>query len=101
MLRAAKETVAYIDGCEQIDLSDDCQLTLALVRAIAIVGEATSQVSDERRQEYLEFPWDKMRGSCNRLIYAGFVINLTILWATVTSSLPRLIDQFKMTLKQR
>ena len=56
MLDAAQEACAFAVGRAREDLNSDRQLTLALVKAIEIIGEAASRVSMETRQAYLNLP---------------------------------------------
>lgn len=71
MLDAAREAVGFAQGRTRVDLNDDRQLTLALVKDIEIVG---------------------MR---HRLVHAYFDINLDILWRTVQEDLPPLIVELE------
>ena len=70
-------------------------LLFALVRAVEVVGEAASRVSEETRAEATEVPWPAIIAMRNRLIHAYFDIDRDILWKTVTAELPALLDQLR------
>jgi uncharacterized protein with HEPN domain len=78
-----------VDGRNRSDLESDEMLLFALVRAIEIVSEAASKISDEARAELRELPWASIVGMRHRLVHAYFEINRDILWTTVTEAVPR------------
>jgi uncharacterized protein with HEPN domain len=49
MLDAAEQAVSFVKGRERSDLETDPQLRLALLRALDILGEAASRISNETR----------------------------------------------------
>jgi len=57
MIRAAETACDFISGRTRSDLDTDQMLVFALVRAIAIIGEAASRVSAATRQVTADIPW--------------------------------------------
>jgi uncharacterized protein with HEPN domain len=88
MAEALRTATRFIEGRTRADLESDDMLRLALVQAIAIVGEAASKVSDEARTKLQEIPWPLIVGMRNRLIHAYFDVNTDILWETVAEAGP-------------
>ncbi len=72
-------------------------LLFALVRAVEIVGEAASKVTDDARTA-IPLPWPAIVGMRNRLIHAYFDVDRDILWTTVQQSLPELRRVVKVAL---
>ena len=95
MLDAAREAIGFARGKTRSDLDRDRMLTLALVKDIEIIGEASTKVSGEARTEHPGIPWLDIAGMRNRLIHAYFDINLDILWQTVTEDLPALVKELE------
>lgn len=95
MLDAAKEAIGFARVKSRTDLDQDRMLTLALVKDIEIIGEASTKVSGETRTEHSAIPWLDIAGMRNRLIHAYFDINLDILWQTVTEDLPALVTELE------
>lgn len=95
MIEAGEQALAFVAGRCRADLDSDAMLRLALTRAVEIVGEAASQVSEAGRAELAGIPWPQIVGMRNRLVHAYFDINRGILWDTVQLALPRLLDQLK------
>ncbi|HVX35463.1 MAG TPA: HepT-like ribonuclease domain-containing protein [Hyphomicrobium sp.] len=89
----------FVEGRNRSDLESDEMLLFALVRAIEIVGEAASKMSDEARAEMPELPWASIVGMRHRLVHAYFEINRDILWTTVTEAVPPLAEHLKALLK--
>ncbi|MGQ9575633.1 MAG: HepT-like ribonuclease domain-containing protein [Thermoguttaceae bacterium] len=95
MLDAANEAQKFIHGRRREDLDHDRQLVWALVKAVEIIGEAASQLSDEAKTELPGLPWPKIIGMRHRLVHAYFDINLDILWQTIIAGLPPIVTELK------
>ena len=91
MLDHSREAVAMLAGQTRELLNQDRVLQLALTRLVEVVGEAAARVSPEGQAQYPSIPWKPAIGMRNRLIHGYDVIDLGILWDTVTMDLPRLI----------
>jgi uncharacterized protein with HEPN domain len=92
---ALESAIHFVKGRRREDLDKDQMLCFALVRALEIVGEAASKVSDQTRQEQAQVPWATIVGMRHRLIHAYFDIDLEILWTTATEAAPVLLAQIK------
>lgn len=97
MIEAAEQALAFIQGRARPDLDADAMLRFALMRAVEVVGEAATQVSESGRSEMPAVPWPQIVGMRNRLVHAYFSINHDVLWNTVQLALPPLIAQLKAT----
>lgn len=95
ILEAALEAVGFTEGHCREDLDTDRKLSLSLVRLLEIIGEAAKGITAEFRQEHSELPWTSMVGMRDRLIHGYFDVNLDIVWETVTSDLPPLINKLE------
>ena len=95
ILNAASKAVKLVEDKSFQQLEDDEVLTLALVKLIEIVGEASSRLSKEFQAEHPEIPWSGIIGMRNRLVHAYFDINLKVIWQTTQEDLPTLIEQLK------
>ncbi len=95
ILNAASKAVKLVENKSFQELEEDEVLTLALVKLIEIVGEASSRLSKEFQAEHPEIPWSGIIGMRNRLVHAYFDINLKVIWQTTQEDLPALIEQLK------
>jgi len=90
MRDAANDAMAFVKGKSRGDLDNDRLLVLGLMKAIEIIGEAASRLSNETCAELPDVPWADVIGMRNRLVHGYYDINLNILWKTV-EDLPFLI----------
>jgi uncharacterized protein with HEPN domain len=58
---------------------------------VEIIGEAANRVSRPTRVRYPQIPWPQIAGMRNRLVHGYDVIDLDLLWDTITDDLPPLI----------
>lgn len=95
MIEAAENAMQFVAGRQRADLATDRMLQFALVRAIEIVGEAATKVSDETRSAHAAIPWRSIIGMRNRLVHAYFEVDADILWVAATVEIPTLLVQLQ------
>ena len=95
MLDAAKEVLSFAKNKTRGDLDSERMLVLSIVKAIEIIGEGASKVTQETREAYTELPWANIIAMRNRLIHVYFDIDLDRVWDTVTDDLPPLIGSLE------
>ena len=98
MLEAAEDAVRFASGLTRADLDTNRMATFAIVRAIEVIGEAATTVTDETKQGYANLPWRSMIGMRHRLVHAYYDVDLDRVWDTVTVDLPPLIAQLRSVL---
>ena len=96
----AAEAVAMLGDTGLEQLRDDRKLQLALVRLVEVVGEAASKVPNDFRERYPTLPWREAVAMRNLLIHGYDVIEHEILWHTVTSNLPPLVEELNHILDE-
>ncbi|UVC11353.1 DUF86 domain-containing protein [Rhizobium sp. TH2] len=100
MRESAVVATHFLKGRSRGDLEADLQFQFALVRAIEIVGEAASKISEDTRRANPEIEWQLIISMRNRLIHAYFDVSTDILWNTATEALPPLIQQLNALLEE-
>ena len=98
ILDAAREAVAFAENRSRNDLDKNRMLSLAFLRLLEVIGEATRGISEELRAAHTEIAWKKMAGMRDRLIHGYFDVNLDVVWETVSQDLPPLITQLQKLL---
>jgi uncharacterized protein with HEPN domain len=86
---------------EERDLDDfltDRQLRYAIERALEIVGEATSNLSDAIKARDPSIPWDEMRGLRNIVAHAYHRVDPARVWRVVTRDLPETHEKIRSLL---
>jgi len=95
MLCYAQEAVDLLGDESREGLGRDRVLQLALTRLIEIVGEAANRISQHTQEKNAEVLWPQIIGMRNRLIHGYDVIDLGLLWDTVTEDFPSLISKLR------
>jgi uncharacterized protein with HEPN domain len=83
MLDTAMEALSFARNKTRGDLDLERMLVLSIVKAIEIIGEAASKVTQETRDACTELPWANIIAMRNRLIHVYFDIDLDRVWDTV------------------
>ena len=73
-------------------------LLFAVVRAIEVLGEAASKVSEDTRSACPEIPWSAITDMRNRLIHGYFDIDADIVWNTASIEIPALLNDLRRSI---
>ncbi|MEW6624160.1 MAG: DUF86 domain-containing protein [Bacillota bacterium] len=95
MIDAAEEILDFTSGRSRQDFEDNRMLSLSIVHLLEIIGEAANKVSPEYREQHCTIPWKSIVEMRNRLIHGYFDIDLDIVWQTVVSDIPPLLEDLK------
>jgi uncharacterized protein with HEPN domain len=96
MRQAATDACTYVEGLEKDNFLDDKRTQQAVTMSVIICGEAATKIMEsytEFANSHPEIPWRSMRGMRNRIAHGYFDINLDIVWDTVQTALPQLLQQ--------
>lgn len=92
MYEEAKKLQSALQGRSRADL-DDYLIANGVRHAIALIGEAASQVSDETRQQHAHIEWKNIIGMRNFVIHHYHRVSLDVVWDTATRSVNTLVTQ--------
>ena len=95
MIDAARKAMAFVQDRGREDLDRNEMLSLALVRLLEIIGEATKGVSQSFRDQHPRIPWKQIAGTRDRLIHGYDEVDLDIVWQIVEEDLPRLLRELE------
>jgi uncharacterized protein with HEPN domain len=97
--QAAADACGFVDGLAKDDFLSDKRTQQAVIMSLIIIGEAATKVMEN----YVEFthahpgvPWRSMRGMRNRIAHGYFDINLDVVWDTVQTALPELLNHLEL-----
>lgn len=62
----------------------------AVIRNLAIIGEAVKNLPQETKKQFPEIEWKKIAGLRDILVHAYFGINKKIVWDIVKNKIPEL-----------
>lgn len=94
--QAATDACSFVEGLSKDDFLEDKRTQQAVIMSLIIIGEAATKVMDgypEFAQYHPEVLWRSMRGMRNRIAHGYFDVNLDVVWDTVQTALPDLLDQ--------
>ncbi|MEK7218551.1 MAG: DUF86 domain-containing protein [Patescibacteria group bacterium] len=80
----------YLQGVEREAFMGNRMLQDAVMRELAVIGEAATKVSEGFRTAHPSMPFPKMIGLRNRLIHAYIDVDLDIVWETCKQNIPSL-----------
>lgn len=95
ILEAAKLAISYVGEKPKEDFLKDSQCQDAVIRRLEIIGEASRRISEETQADFPDLPWSEMIGMRNLMIHEYDDVDLGIVWKTVKSNLPKLIESLK------
>lgn len=96
MLEAARLAYSYVEGLGKDDFLADTRTQQAIILNIVVIGEAATKLAKDYPEfidHHPEVPWRSMKGMRNRIAHGYFDINLDIVWDTVQTALPPLMER--------
>ena len=103
MQQAATDACIFVEGMEKADFLEDKRTQQAVIMSPIIVGEAATKVMDgytEFTETHTQVPWRSMRGMRNRIAHGYFDINLDVVWDTLHTALPELLQHLRAVRQQ-
>ena len=71
----------------------------AVIRNLAIIGEASKNIPDKIKKKYPNIEWEKITALRNILVHEYFGIDEQIVWDIITNKLPELKKTISAALK--
>lgn len=102
MLEATQQACSYVEGMSKDEFLADKRTQQAVILNIVIIGEAATKLLKDYNtfiDRYPDVPWRNMKGMRNRIAHGYFEIDLDVVWATVTTALPQLLDRLPAIVK--
>lgn len=98
ILAAIERIAAYTRGLDYEGFSKDVRTTEAVQYNFIVIGEAAGHLSPDLTDLHPDIPWAEMRGLRNVVAHTYFAISVPVLWETVRSDLPPLIEPLRALL---
>jgi uncharacterized protein with HEPN domain len=94
--KATNDAISFAELMSKDDFLADRRTQNAVVMSLVIIGEAAAKAMD-RHPGFVDLhpngPWRNMRGMRNRIAHGYFDINLEVVWDTLQTALPALLEQ--------
>jgi uncharacterized protein with HEPN domain len=94
--QAASDACGFAAGMSKDEFMCDRRTQSAVAMCLVIIGEAAGNLMDcqtEFVETHPEIPWRNMRGMRNRMAHGYFQIDFEVVWDTVQTALPDLIER--------
>ena len=96
MQDAAVDACGFVSGMNKDEFVADKRTQQAVILNIVVIGEAATKLAKDYPEfivQHPDVPWKSMKGMRNRIAHGYFDINLDIVWDTVQTALPALVEQ--------
>ena len=96
MLEAAQQAFGYVEGLDKDGFLVDKRTQQAVILNLIIIGEAATKLLKDYGQfldQHPDVPWHSMRGMRNHIAHGYFEIDLDVVWETVNTALPQLLER--------
>jgi uncharacterized protein with HEPN domain len=90
MLDAANMMIEFTEGQSRDEFGANEVLSLATLRLLEVLGEASKGISAEFKEMHPELRWRAIAGTRDRLAHGYFDVDLDVVWTIVANDIPRL-----------
>ena len=98
MQQAATDACSFVEGLSKDEFLADKRTQQAVIMSLIVIGESATKIMDQHAKfadQHPEVPWRSMRGMRNRIAHGYFDINLDVVWDTVQTALPDLLERLR------
>ena len=99
MLEAIEKIQRACRGLELESFRENELIVDAVLRNLAVIGEAARHVPDEVVAATPGIPWANIRGMRNVVVHEYFGVDLDSIWETTQDDLPPLLPQLRRLLE--
>jgi uncharacterized protein with HEPN domain len=85
---------------KDVFLSDEVAQS-AVAYCISVMGEAVKRISPEFQKSHAEVKWSDIAKMRDLLVHAYHRVNWTVVWDTVTNSIPETLDKIEKLIPRR
>lgn len=85
----------YIEGIDVKNFLDDKKTITACAFTVSQIGELSKEITNEAQNKYKHIPWKSIKGMRNKIVHDYENVDLSVLWGTITKSLPDLKNDLK------
>jgi len=90
MIDSSSKGINFISNMTYDEFIKDEKTQYALIRAIEVIGKASTKILKNIKDKFSEIPWREVSRMRNKLIHDYFGVNLKVVWKTGIEDLPDL-----------
>lgn len=95
ILEAIEKIHRYTSGLSFAEFARDTRTVDAVLRNLAVIGEAAGRIPADVRDASSDVPWQEIVGMRNKIVHQYFGVDEAILWKTVTADLIGLEERIR------
>lgn len=95
MLSSARDVAEFASGLTFTQFEQDRLRWSAILKAMEIIGEAASRLSDETKEAHPEIEWQKIVGMRHHLVHGYSDIDNELVWKAIQEDIPFLISRLE------
>ena len=90
ILQASTQILSYTKGYTSAKFKSDDKTVDAVIRNLAIIGEAAKNISVDIKKRHPQIEWRKITGLRDVLVHEYFGVDRDILWDIIRNKIPEL-----------
>ena len=99
IIESIDRILRYTDSVSEDEYAENGLIQDAVLRRIAIIGEAAKRVQQDLRDANPEIPWKRIAGTRDILIHDYSDVDIALTWAVVRNELPGLRSRVESILR--
>ncbi len=99
MVDAASKALRYVSDMSFDQFIESDMVFDAVVRNLEVIGEAARHIPENMREDNPTIPWAKLVGFRNVLAHAYTDLDEELIWDTLTTKLPELVEHVTALIK--
>jgi len=91
ILESCRKIIRYTSGLDQVNFQKEEMVYDAILRNIALIGEAAGRIPEGERAKALGIEWKRIIGARNIVVHAYHGLDGDIIWDIVSKRIPQLL----------
>lgn len=90
ILESIEKIEEYTQGLTEEQFSRNIETQDAVLRRLAIIGEAVKHLPEDLKEKHKQIPWKQIAGARDIFIHEYFGVKMERIWKTIKEDLPEL-----------
>src|SRR3989344_4318779 len=90
ILESIEKIETYTQTISEEEFSRNTEVQDAVLRRLAIIGEAVKHLPEDLKAKYKQIPWKEIAGARDIFVHEYFGIKMERIWKTIQKDLPKL-----------
>src|SRR3990167_6806772 len=90
ILESIDKIEEYTNGLNEEEFSRNTQTQDAVLRRLAIIGEAVKHLPGDLKEKHTQIPWKQIAGARDIFVHEYFGVGIERVWETIQEDLPEL-----------